>query len=80
MKAIALTSPISPAIGLRRLVRYGWLPALAFALAADAQLFDTSKECRGSFSSAFSRDFDIHRCKITIKAMAADFKFSIPFP
>jgi hypothetical protein len=80
MKAIALTRPICPAIALRWLVRYGWLPALAIALAADIQLFDASKECRGTFSSAFSRDFDIHRCKITIKAIATDFKFSIPLP
>jgi hypothetical protein len=80
MKAIAMTWPISPAIELRRLVRYGWLPALAFALAADTQLFNASKECRGTFTSAFSRDFDIHRCKITINAIATDFKFSIPLP
>jgi hypothetical protein len=80
MKAIALPWPVSPAIGLRRLVRNGLLPALAFALAADTQLFEASKECQGAFNSAFSRGFDIHRCKMTIKAIGADFKFSVPLP
>jgi hypothetical protein len=61
-------------------VRYGLLPALAVALAADTQLFDASKECKGAFSSAFSAGFDVHRCKIAVRAIGADFKFSIPLP
>jgi hypothetical protein len=80
MKAIALSWPRSPAIGLRWLVRNGLLPALAFALAADTQLFDASKECKGAFSSAFSNGFDVHRCQLNIKAIGADFKFIIPLP
>jgi hypothetical protein len=50
------------------------------ALAADTQLSEASKECQGAFNSAFSRGFDIHRCKMTIKAIGADFKFSVPLP
>ena len=80
MKTIALPWAVSPAILLRRLVRYGWLPAFAFALAADTRLFDVQKECRGSFSSAFSSDFDLRRCKLTIKGVGADFKISVPLP
>jgi hypothetical protein len=80
MKAIAVPWPISPLIVFRWLVRNGLLPALAFALAADTQLFEASKECQGAFSSAFSRGFDVHRCKMTIKAIGADFKFSVPLP
>jgi hypothetical protein len=80
MKAIARPWPHSPAIGLRWLVRNGLLPALAFALAADTQLFDASKECKGAFSSAFSNGFDVRRCKIIVKAIGADYKFSVPLP
>jgi hypothetical protein len=80
MKAIARPWPLSPLIVLQRLVRNGLLPALAFALAADTQLFDASKECKGAFSSAFSNGFDVHRCQLNIKAIGADFKFSIPLP
>jgi len=81
MKVAASQWKVSPAIGLRRLVRYGLLPALAFALAADTQLFEMSRHCRsGAFSSAFSRGFDVQRCKLTVKAVGADFKISVPLP
>jgi hypothetical protein len=59
-------------------VRCGLLAALAFALAASAQLFDISRECRGDFSSAFSSGFDLHRCELTVKAVGSDLRFSIP--
>jgi hypothetical protein len=77
---ISLPLPVSPAIRLSRLVRSGLLAALAFALAADAHLFEASKECRGGFSSGFSSGFDVHRCKLTIKAVGADLKLSVPLP
>jgi hypothetical protein len=83
MQATAKTLPSkeSPAIRLQRLVRYGLLPAVAFALAADTQLFDASKECRGgAFSSGFSRGFDLRRCNLTVKAIGADLKISVPLP
>jgi hypothetical protein len=80
MKAMALQWIVSPAIGLQRLVRYGLLAALAFALAASAQLFDASRECRGDFSSAFRIGFDLYRCELTVKAVGSDLRFSIPLP
>jgi hypothetical protein len=80
VKTIAVPLPISPAIRLRRLVRHGLLPALAFALAADSQLVDISKECRGAFSSGFSAGFDVHRCKMTIQGVGTNLKISIPMP
>ena len=80
MRAIAATWPISPAINLRRLVRAGLL-ALVFALAADAEFFDASRDCRGgAFSSGLSRGFDVQRCSLTLKAVGADFKISVPLP
>jgi hypothetical protein len=82
MKAIstAFPWPISPAESLRRFVRYGLLSAFVFAMAADARLFDVSNECRGDFSSAFSRDFDVRRCNLTVRSIGSDLKFNLPFP
>jgi hypothetical protein len=79
MNEIALTLTVSPAIW-RRLARYGLLPAIAIALAGNARLFEASRECRGAFSSDFSRDFDVHSCKLTIKATGAEFRVSVPLP
>jgi hypothetical protein len=79
MNEIALKRTASPAI-LLWLVWLALLPAIAVALTGTARLFDASRECQGAFSSDFSRDFDVHRCKLTIKAIGADFKFSVPFP
>ena len=79
-QAIRTLWPVSPAAGLRALMRKGLLPALAFSLAADTQLFDASRECRGAFSSAFSSGFDVHRCNLTIEAVGTDFKFRVPLP
>jgi hypothetical protein len=80
MNAIALGRPALPLSAVRRLVWLGLLAAFVFALSADVQQFEASKECQGAFNSAFSRGFDIHRCKMTIKAIGADFKFSVPLP
>jgi hypothetical protein len=80
MNTIAVSRQTAPLIFLRRLIRAGLLAALVFALARDAQLFDSSRECRGAFSSAFSNGFDVHRCKLTIKAVGSDFKFAVPLP
>ncbi len=62
-------------------MRNGLLAAIAFALAADAQLFEASRDCQsGAFSSAFSRGFDVQRCRLTVKAIGAELKFSVPLP
>jgi hypothetical protein len=58
----------------------GVLAALVFAFVGDAQLFDASRDCRGAFSSGFSSGFDVHRCKLTVKAVGSDFKLTIPLP
>lgn len=56
------------------------MPAVVFALVTATQLFDATKECRGAFSSGFSAGFDVYRCRLTIKAVGTDLKFSIPLP
>jgi hypothetical protein len=80
MRSVALPRPRVPITVVWWLIRLGVLAALVFALAGDAQLFDASRECRGAFSSAFSSGFDVHRCKLTVKAVGSDFKFAIPLP
>jgi hypothetical protein len=80
MRPVALPQPLVPLTVVWRLIRLGVLAALVFALVGDAQLFDASRECRGAFSSGFSSGFDVHRCKLTIKAVGSDFKFAVPLP
>jgi hypothetical protein len=75
--ALTLTAPTAI---WRLLVRCGLLLAIAIALAGNARLFEASRECRGAFSSDFTREFDVHSCKLTIKAAGAEFKVSIPLP
>jgi hypothetical protein len=80
MRSIALPRSLVPLTVAWWLVRLGVLAALVFALVGDAQLFDASRDCRGAFSSGFSNGFDVHRCKLTVKAVGSDFRFSVPLP
>jgi hypothetical protein len=80
MISVALPRPLVPLTVVWSLIRLGVLAALVFALVGDAQLLDASRECWGAFSSGFSNGFDVHRCKLTVKAVGSDFMFSIPLP
>jgi hypothetical protein len=80
MNAFTPAWPVSPAIVLRRFVRSGLLAALAFALAADAQLFEASKDCRGSFSRDFSNGFDLYRCDLVVRKIGSEFEIRVPLP
>jgi hypothetical protein len=80
MSSIDIPRPVVPLTILRWLYRAGVLAALVFALSADAQLFDASRECKGAFASGFSNGFDVRQCKLNVKAVGSDLKFSIPLP
>jgi hypothetical protein len=80
MDTIAQRRPsVSPVIA-RRLIRAGLVATLAVAVVGSARLFDVSRECRGAFTSGFSTGFDIHRCKLTVKAVGTDLSVAIPLP
>jgi hypothetical protein len=80
MNAIALRRPAIPLTVVWRLIRVGLLPALVFALSADVQQFEASRDCRGAFSAGFSRGFDTHRCDLVLRKIGTDVKIRVPLP
>jgi hypothetical protein len=80
MKAITLHRPAIPLTIVWWLFRLGVLAALVFALSADAQQFEASKDCRGAFSAGFSSGFDTHRCDLIVRKIGSDLKVRIPLP
>jgi hypothetical protein len=73
MNAIALRRPAIPLTVVWRLIRVGLLPALVFALSADVQQFEASRDCRGAF-------FDTHRCDLVLRKIGTDVKIRVPLP
>jgi hypothetical protein len=79
--ALALRRPIVPLVIVLHLFRLGLLAALIFAVSADTQQFEASRDCRGSFSrDFFSKDFDRYRCDLVVKKIGSDFKIRVPLP
>jgi hypothetical protein len=56
------------------------MAALVFALSADVRQFESSKECRGAFSSGFGGGFDVRRCDLVVKKIGGDAEVRIPLP
>jgi hypothetical protein len=56
------------------------LGALVFALSSDVVQFETSKECRGAFSSGFGGGFETRHCAVVVRKTGSDEKIRIPLP
>jgi hypothetical protein len=72
MTTAAIPGAERPADLVRRLVLAGLMAALVFAVSADVMRFEWRKECRGDFSSGFSRDFDVRRCDLVVRRVGGD--------
>jgi hypothetical protein len=80
MTTAAIPGAERPADLVRRLVLAGLLAALVFAVSADVMRFELRKECRGDFSSGFSRDFDVRRCNVVVRSLGGDLELHLPLP
>jgi hypothetical protein len=73
---------IRPIDRLRRLIVAGVLgfSIVTTAVLAVFQTFETSRECKGSFSSGFSLGFDVYRCALRVRVLPDGPKFDVPLP
>jgi hypothetical protein len=78
--AVKARMPLVPIDQVRRLVLFGVLAALTYAVSAFGQQLDQSKECKGGgFSAGFSAGFQRHRCETVIRHVPTGFTARIPF-
>jgi hypothetical protein len=62
----------------RRLVLAGVILAFVAASVVALWPYEASKECRGAFSAAFRRDFDVRRCDLVVKRTGVGVVVRIP--
>ena len=78
--AIKAKVPRVPIDQVRRLVLFGALAALTYALSAAGRQFEQSRECKGGgFSAGFSAGFQRHRCETVISHVPTGATTRIPF-
>jgi hypothetical protein len=81
-KAIPVDRALRPPIDrLSWAICAGLMLALVYAVAATSLQLSVDRDCKGgAFSSAFSSDFDIRRCSISIEHIPTGAKITVPLP